>query len=142
MVDLTTFYAGVPEMLQALRLGGLRLGIVTTKYRRRINTLLKREGLESLVDVIVGGDEVDRPKPHPEGLIKALELLGTGAAEAVYVGDSVVDGETARAAGTRFVGVLTGTTTEAELRRWQPYTVLNVVTELTVTCPRSSSQLK
>lgn len=55
-------------------------------------------GVEPLFGAIVGVDQVDQAKPHPALLLRALELLGVDAAEAIYVGDTHVDVEAARAA--------------------------------------------
>jgi len=56
----------------------------------------------------VGGEDVTRHKPDPEGLQRALAGLGLDSAQALYVGDHPVDGHAAARAGVRFVRVLTG----------------------------------
>jgi len=58
--------------------------------------------------VIVGGEDVTRHKPDPEGLQRALASLGIEGDQALYVGDHPVDGQAAAGAGVRFVRVLTG----------------------------------
>ena len=65
--------------------------------------------------VAVYADDVEHGKPHPEALLRALDELGLAAADTVYVGDTVVDLEMARAAGSTFVAV-GSTTTEASFR--------------------------
>lgn len=110
MVAGTTIYPGVAGALRALGAGGVLLGIVSTKYRRRIQAILRREGLADAFAVIVGGEDVAAPKPDPAGLVQAQRQLGAAATAAVYVGDSVVDAQTAARAGRRFVATLTGTT--------------------------------
>jgi phosphoglycolate phosphatase len=47
-------------------------------------------------------------KPEPDGLLLALERLEVDKSEAVYVGDTLIDAETARRAGVPFVAVLSG----------------------------------
>ncbi len=54
---------------------------------------------------VVGRDAARRPKPAPDGLVAACEMLGVAPADAVMIGDSTWDLEAARAAGTGFVGV-------------------------------------
>ena len=56
-------------------------------------------------EVIVGGDEVPRQKPAPDGLLLALERLGGRPEDAAYVGDSPFDMQAARSAGLYAVGV-------------------------------------
>ena len=78
---------------------------------RRITEVLDKYGVPDAVDVIVGGDSVKNPKPAPDGLLLASELLGIPVEEMVYVGDNEVDAKAARSAGMDFIGVLTGITT-------------------------------
>ena len=110
MVGCTSFLPGAARVLGALRDAGRPVGVVTTKYRHRVHDALRRDGLRALVDVIVGVDDVPRPKPAPDGLLLAARSLGIPARECVFVGDSEVDAIAAEAAGTGFVAVLSGTT--------------------------------
>ncbi|MCM1165603.1 MAG: HAD-IA family hydrolase [Lachnospiraceae bacterium] len=110
MTDSAVMYADALPTLEELKRRGLKTGIVTSKFHYRIDEILRKFGAESLVGAIIGGDDVSREKPDPEGLIRALELLGTEKGEALYVGDSHVDALAARSAGVPFAAVLTGTT--------------------------------
>jgi phosphoglycolate phosphatase len=110
MAPCTTVYDGVGDLLAALRGRGLRVGIVSSKFRRRIETVLGRDGLAQYVDTIVGGEDDVALKPDPEGLQEVMRRLATEPPATLYVGDSVVDAQTAARAGTPFVAVLTGTT--------------------------------
>lgn len=98
-------YPGVPEMLLDLRSRGCALGIVTGKSRAAWETTRLKTALEPF-DVVVTDDDVGHPKPHPEGLQKALQALGVPAGEAWYLGDSVLDCQAARMAGISFGAVL------------------------------------
>lgn len=108
MAEHTVLYPPVPQVIRRLQSQGLALGIVSTKLRYRIEAILAREGLRDAFSVIVGGENVDQHKPHPSGLLLALSHLQSTLDEAVYVGDHVVDAQTASRAGVSFVGVLTG----------------------------------
>lgn len=126
----TTMYGSVPEVVQALRSRGLSLAIVSTKFRYRIRTILEREGIADPFEVIVGGEDVEEYKPDPGGLRSALGKLGRLPAEVLYVGDSVVDAETARRAAVPFVAVLSGVTPEAAFRDYEPLAILHDLREL------------
>ena len=108
MTAMTTVYEPAGDVLATMRARGVATAIVSTKYRYRIESILERVGLAGAVDVIVGGEDVTRHKPDPEGLQRALSGLGVARAEALYVGDHPVDGHAAARAGVRFVRVLTG----------------------------------
>jgi pyrophosphatase PpaX len=61
-----------------------------------------------LMDVMVCADEVANPKPHPEPVEKAVNLLGADPATTVYVGDSIHDMLSGREAGVRTAAALWG----------------------------------
>jgi phosphoglycolate phosphatase len=130
MVDQTAVYSSVKGVLRQLTLGGLGVGIVSTKYRHRIEAILRREGLREGVGVIVGGEDVTRHKPDPAGLLLAIEKLAAEPARALYVGDSVADAQTARQAGVTFVAVLSGVTPEGAFRPYPVAAVLEDVSKL------------
>ena len=75
------------------------LGVVTTKTGRYSVELLEHMGLMRYFEVLVGREDVKNPKPHPEPILKALDLLGRGAANCWMVGDTLLDMDAARAAG-------------------------------------------
>ncbi len=130
MLDATVLYPEVPEVVASLRRDGLLLGVVTTKYARRVEAILDRAGLRSELSAIVGSDGVAAAKPDPAGLLAALAALAVAPDEALFVGDSVVDGEAARRAGVPFVAVLSGPTPRPELEALGPVAVLGRVAEL------------
>jgi phosphoglycolate phosphatase len=74
-------------------------------------------GLEDVMDSVVGADSVARRKPHPEHLQAVLDELGARPEEALYVGDTAVDAETAQAAGVRLALVAWGLGEDAGARR-------------------------
>ena len=126
----THLVEGAREVIAELRAAGYRLGIVTTKYAYRILQVLERDGLREAFEVVVGSDQVERPKPHPEPVRRALQRLGTGAGDALFVGDSLTDAEAAMRAGTPFVAVLTGVTPEAAFEAFPVLAVLESVRRL------------
>ncbi len=130
MVRDTKLLPGMIEALVPLRKKGLTLGIVSTKYRSRIAAVLDREGAGHLFDTIVGGEDVSEHKPHPEGLLRALEQLGLAASVTLYVGDSTTDASAAERAGVEFIAVLSGVTEEAEFAGHQTRAVVGGLSEL------------
>ena len=130
MAKLTVLYDSVPSTVESLNERGLRLGIVSTKYRRRINEVLEREALTHGFQVVIGGEDVEQHKPHPQGLLEALGKLECSPASVVYVGDSVVDAELARRAGVPLIAVLSGTTPREHFDNYEPLAVLEDVSRL------------
>lgn len=101
-------YPGVVEMVTAVRTRGLRTALVTSKNRGGAERGLRRIGLDGTMDVIIGADDVALHKPHPEPVLRALAALDVVSDEAVFVGDSVHDMASGRAAGTTIAAVLWG----------------------------------
>jgi HAD superfamily hydrolase (TIGR01509 family) len=98
--------------LRRLRAHGVRLGLVTASTRAVVEPNLERLNLLGAFETAWYGDDVRNGKPHPEALLLALGALGLPAVDTVYVGDTPVDLEMARAAGAAFVAV--GSTTAAD----------------------------
>ena len=105
---LVRAYDGVVEEVRALDAGGARLGLVTSKMRQGALRGLRLVGLDDVFDAVVGSDEVTNPKPHPEPVERAVALLGADLETTVYVGDSIHDMASGRAAGVRTAAVLWG----------------------------------
>jgi pyrophosphatase PpaX len=106
--------------VRAIRAAGYRTGLVTSKNRPGALRGLRLVGLEDAMEVIIGPDDVKNPKPHPEPILTALKVLGEPAACALYVGDSVHDMESGRAAGVRTAAVLWGPFGREDLAATRP----------------------
>jgi phosphoglycolate phosphatase len=130
MADMTVLFEAVPQTVRLLKKRGHKLGIVSTKFRYRIETILKREGLSDVFDVVIGGEDVANHKPDPEGLQMALDRLGCSLVDSLYVGDSFTDAETAQRANVPFAAVLSGTTPRDAFNGYSVYKFLESVSEL------------
>lgn len=117
---MVTVYPGVLEAVREIKAAGLQTGLVTSKNRQGALRGLQLVGLEALMDVLVCADEVTNPKPHPEPVEKAVVLLGADPATTVYVGDSVHDMHSGRAAGVRTAAALWGPFGRAQLEDARP----------------------
>jgi pyrophosphatase PpaX len=113
-------YEGVVDAVNKLQAAGRRLGLVTSKMRSGALRGLQLLGLEHAFDAIVAADEVTHPKPHPEPVLKALDLLAAPPAEAVFIGDARHDIACGRAAGVKTAAVLWGPFDRAHLADLAP----------------------
>lgn len=105
--DCTCLYDGIPEMLEQLKAGGYKMAIVSNKLQAGVDELYEFYFRET-IEVAVGEREGIRRKPAPDMVETALKELGISADEAVYVGDSDVDLQTARNSGLACISVLWG----------------------------------
>jgi phosphoglycolate phosphatase len=121
----TRLLPGAAEALKALKASGRQTAVCSNKPRNFTRELLGYLELDLLVDVVLGPEDVPRPKPAPDMLRAALTRLGVSADEALYVGDMVVDIETARAAGVAVWVVPTGSDPRAALQAAGPDRLLD-----------------
>lgn len=123
-------YPGAAESLRRLHDAGLGTAIVTNKQQRFAEGLLKRLGLSSYVDCVVGGDACERRKPDPQPLLFACESLHVPASRALMVGDSINDVQAARAAGMPIVCVPYGYNEGRDPRSLQCDALIGTLAEL------------
>jgi phosphoglycolate phosphatase len=98
LLNHTRAYDGIEDALRQARALG-RVAVLTNKPRKPSERILKGLGLFELIDDLIGGDGPLPRKPDPAGLLKLM--ADAGATATLMVGDSAIDHETARRAGTR-----------------------------------------
>jgi phosphoglycolate phosphatase len=126
----TRLLPGVAEALAALTASGRRLGVCSNKPVAFTRQLLLDLEIVDRFSAVLGPEDVPRPKPAPDMLLEGLSRLGVAATEALYVGDMVIDIQTARAAGVPVWVVPTGSDTLEALRAASPDRLLAGMTEL------------
>ncbi len=123
--------AGMLDVLERLRAERRKLAIVTAKRHATIALAFTALPLARYFDVVVGSDDTERHKPHPEPILLALERLGAGASSAVYVGDAPFDVRAAKVAGVAAVAVTWGGIHSAErLAQEEPDALVGTPEEL------------
>jgi len=121
---------GVQNIINQLSSMGIRIAVVTRGCRNYASLALKSSGLLKLVDVLVARDDVANPKPHPFHLQYAMNALSVTPSECVMVGDTLMDGLSAKGAEVPFVAVLTGHNRENEFEQNGYNNILNSVLDL------------
>ena len=130
MTPNTRLFPETLRVLRTLKERGAKVGIISTKYRFRIHDTMDQHLPADFLDIVVGGEDVSRAKPDPEGLLYAIRQLGVKKKRVLYIGDSTVDAETAQAAGVDFAGVTHGVTTADELAAYPHRHIMDSLTEL------------
>jgi len=103
LLDSTRLYPGVAEALARLRWA--RMAVVSNKPEGFSRRILEALGVGACFCIVIGGDSIPERKPDPAPLHEAMRRCGAAAAEAVMVGDSVVDVRAGRAAGIFTCGI-------------------------------------
>lgn len=127
--DRMRLFAGVPELLEALRARGHALAVATGKSRRGLDRALDASGLRPYFVASRCADETE-PKPHPAMLHELMQQLASAPDAALMVGDTSHDVRMAAAAGVDCVAVCYGAHAEDDLRALQPRACLASVPEL------------
>ena len=115
----TAPYPGIVRLLKDLRAAGVKIGVNSNKYDAALQYLC-REHLGGLYDMALGELEGVPKKPSPAAAERIMAALGCAPGESVYIGDSGVDIETARNAGTAAITVTWGFRSREELAADRP----------------------
>lgn len=97
---------GIAEAVDHARGLGWRFGVFTGKSRRTAIFSLRELGLWDRVEVLIAGDDVERPKPDPDGVFRASAALGVPPERILLAGDSPADVIAGRGAGSQTAAVL------------------------------------
>ena len=126
-LDHTSLYPGVRETLDALT--GMHMAVLTNKPVGASRGILQGLGLSQHFRFIYGGNSFERKKPDPMGVETILREFGAAPEQAMFVGDSEVDVQTARNAGTWVCGVTYGFGSH-RLAEYPPDILVDSLTEL------------
>lgn len=128
LMDHTRFYPNCRETLEFF--SNKTIAICSNKPARFIRKILEELGCLDQFSTIVGGDDAERKKPDPGGLLNILSIHGVSPDEAVMVGDSPIDIETGRGAKVRTCAVSYGLSNKEELEKAQPDWLIDDIRDL------------
>ena len=111
---LTAPYPGVVPLMEALKKAGVKQAVISNKQDSAVRRLAE-EHFPGLLETAVGESETVRRKPNPDAVIEALRTMQVEKKDAVYIGDTEVDLQTARNAGLDSAAVGWGFRSEEEL---------------------------
>lgn len=123
-------FDGAAETVRRLHAEGIKQAIVTGKRRRGTTRGVNLLGVSDVLDVWVCADDVEKGKPDPEAVFRALELLDVDAKDALFVGDSPHDMESGRRAGVKTAAATWGPFSREQLQPHEPSVWLEHVTDV------------
>lgn len=126
----TRLLPGAKRLLNKLKRKNYQLAIASNRPEYSSKIILRHLKADEYFDYILCGDKIANPKPAPDILKKILEKFDLSPREAVYVGDMTVDVLTGKRAKVRTVAVVTGSSTKSEVRKLQPFKLIDRLTEL------------
>ncbi len=114
-MDTTAPYDGIVPLLDELAARGILSAVASNKAHEAMDELMQHYFPHTAFSVILGKRPNVPPKPAPDIVFDILSMSQVQASEALYIGDTAVDMETARRAGVRKIGALWGFRTKEEL---------------------------
>ena len=130
--DLTRPYDGIPELLHELKLQGHTLAVASNKYQAATEKIVAHY-FPNTFDVVLGEREGIPRKPDPQivwDIIHRLSPLASNLSPIYYIGDSLVDAATAKAANLPFVACTWGFCTKEQLLTARPNYTVNYPNEI------------
>lgn len=130
MTELTELFPETIDVLRTLKASGAKVGIVSSKLAFRIQESIDKFDINDCIDILIGGADIDNPKPAPDGIIKAMNELGIGREDTLYVGDHEYDAMAGQNAGVDYAGILHGHTAREVLNSYPNVAVMDSLNEL------------
>ena len=130
MMNSQMEFDGVSETLRLLKEEGFKMAIVSTKKNDMVCKGLKLLDVEGVFDVVIGLDDVIKPKPDPEPILLALERLDADRDEALMIGDNYHDIVGGQNAGVRTAGVAWSAKGEEFLQKYNPDYMLQHISDM------------
>ena len=100
--DSIKVFDGIDNCLRKIKELNIKTGIVTSKTKEEFESNFIPLGLADYFDYVVCADDTAKHKPHPEPILKLMEMSGDDPKDLVYIGDTKYDKECAEGAGVKF----------------------------------------
>jgi len=130
LIERTPLFPDSLETLESLKQSGVKMAIVSSKRSVQINRVLAHLNCSSYFDLILGSQDVEHHKPHPQGVNLTLERLFFDKKDAVVIGDSLYDLDMARNAGVEAIAVVTGVHSRETLSGANPRFMVDRLNEI------------
>lgn len=129
--DGAKLYDGFKEVIELLDKNGILLGIASSKMKNQYEIDFFKTGLQRYMKSVVLAEDTENHKPHPEPLLKAVELLNISPKDAIYVGDTIADYKASKEAEMDFAlatwGAFDLTDIKADYNLNQPKDILKIL---------------
>lgn len=125
--DMVSLFPGAKDVIKTLNKKGIKIGIVSSKAESLVKHTIDLFNLNDYVNLVLGYESYENPKPAPDGILMAKEKLN--AKNVLYVGDHINDMTAAHAANVEACGVLYISHPEIMLDA-KPEYVINKLSEL------------
>lgn len=126
-----TLYEGFNEVMESLDSKGIICGIASSKMKNQYEIDFLKTGLQKYMKSVVLAEDTENHKPHPEPLLKAVEILNIDPKDTIYIGDTVADYKSSKSAGMGFGLAIWGaadiSNIKADYNLNKPKDILNIL---------------
>lgn len=129
-IHLSSVYEGASEILAKLTTEGMKISLLTTKVQVQAELILKHFNLYDKFDEVMGRRPGIAHKPSPEPLLKICEYLKTNPNDTLVIGDSEMDIQCGKNAGSKTCAVTYGYRTKEELQKLEPDFMIDKITDI------------
>lgn len=127
--NLVVPFPGAVETLRKLKERGYNLCAITTRSKKTAHQTLINSGIYEIFDIIICGEDAKELKPNPAPLFRALELIKGNPESSIMIGDSHLDIEAGKNAGTKTIRAIYGFHAD-NLKNPEPDFYINDINEL------------
>ena len=124
-------YKGFNEVIKSLDSNGILCGIASSKMKAQYEIDFLKTGLQHYIKSVVLAEDTKNHKPHPDPLLKAVEILNIEPKDAIYIGDTFADYKSTKAAGMDFGlalwGAIDTTGIKADYEFENPVDILKII---------------
>lgn len=131
LIELCPLFPHLVDMLRSLEANEVLITIATSKRRHIVEYVLDHHDLSKHFKMVVGAQDVEHHKPHPQSVQMTLEKLNIAPSDSVVIGDSSFDLDMARNAKVDAIGVTTGIHTREFLQKSSPRHIVSGLHEVT-----------
>lgn len=111
---------GARGILRYLKAKGYKLAVASNRPSEFSKILIKHLKIDNFFDFMLCADQLKKGKPDPEIILKIMDFFSVSRRQTVYVGDMTVDVQAAKRAKVKSVAVLTGSSSEEEIKKQKP----------------------
>lgn len=129
-IKTITVFPDIPELLQKLKSLGKQLFVVSSKKSDVLLRNLQKLNIDNYFKDIIGSDKVTYYKPHPEGILRIVDLYNLDKKETIMIGDAIFDLQMAKSAKVASCGVTWGSHKKEKLLEEGPTFIIDEVKQL------------
>lgn len=130
LLKYSHLYPKVKKILSYLLSKRYKLAVASNRPARFSLIIIRKLHLSRYFDYVLCADRLRFAKPHPQILNRIMQKFSVKPAQALYIGDMIIDAQAGRRAGVKTIIVTTGSSSPQEIKKEKPYLIIRAIGEL------------